>query len=160
MQLSDLHPTKRWALLLHTTFITIYLLLIIRAGISFYEEPIDLLHLPNNSLFMLIVKRICGILYAPFFGLLMFSPDSNADLIVAIAFAILCYAVIHYGMFMDVHNERSGVMVNKVLALCRAVFFLVGTLLVLLIVARMGVMLYQDIAYGRIQVGVGAPARK
>ena len=160
MQLSDLHPPKRSALLLHTIFVAVYLLLIIRSGISFYEGPIDLLHLPNDSLLTLIVKRVCGILYAPFFGLLMFSPDNNTDLIVSIVFAILCYALIHYGMFMNVFIERSGVMMNKVLSFCRAVFFLAGTLLIALIIARMSVMLYRDITYGRIQMGVGAPPRK
>ena len=160
MQLSDLHPTKRSASLLHTIFVPIYLLLVIRSGISFYEGPIDLLRLPDDSLLTLIVKRVCGILYAPFFGLMMFSPETNADLIVAIVFAILCYALIHYGMFMNVSIERSGIMMNKVLAFCRAVFFLAGTLLILLIIARMSVMLYQDIAYGRMQIGVSAPARK
>src|SRR6266436_2842469 len=139
MQLSDLHPSKRSALLLHVVFVAIYVLLIIRSGISFYEGPIDLLHLRNDSLLTLIVTRICGILYAPFFGLMMFSPESNADLLVAIVFAILCYALIHYGMFMDFSIERSGIMMNKVLAFCRAVFFLAGTLLILLIIARMSV---------------------
>ena len=133
MLLSNLRPPKRSALLLHTTFVAIYLLLIIRSGISFYEGPIDLLHLPDDSLLTLIVKRVCGILYAPFFGLMMFSPENNADLIVAIVFAILCYALIHYGMFMNVSIERSGIMIDKVLAFCRAVFFLAGTLLILLI---------------------------
>ena len=160
MHLSDLHPTKRSAKSFHIIFVVIYLLLIIRFGVSFYEGPIDLLRLPNNSLPTLIVKRICGVLYAPFFGLLLFSPDSNADLVVAIVFAILSYALIHYGMSMNVSIERSGVMMNKVLAFCRAIFFLAGTLLILLIIARMGVMLYQDIAYGRIQIGVRAPAGK
>jgi hypothetical protein len=148
MQLSDLHPTKRSALLLHPIFVSIYLLLFVRAGMSFYEGPIDLLRLPNDSLATLIIKRLCGNLYAPFFGLMIFSPENNADLIVAIVFAILFYALIHYGMFMNVSIERSGIMMNKVLAFCRAVFFLAGTLLILLIITRMSVMLYQDIAYG------------
>jgi hypothetical protein len=160
MQLTNLRPLKRSALLFHSIFFTTYVLLIIRSGISFYEGPIDLLHLADDSLLTLIVKRVCGILYAPFFGLMMFSPENNSDLMVAIIFAILCYAIIHYGMFMNVSIERSGIMVNKVLALCRAVFFLAGTLLILLIIARMSVMLYQDIAYGRMQIGVGAPPRK
>jgi len=160
MELSDLHPTKRAALLLHTVFVSIYLLLVIRSGISFYEGPLDPLHLPNDFLLALIVKRVCGILYAPFFGLTMFSPENNADLIVAIVFALLCYALVHYGMFMNFSFERRGEMMSKILAFCRAVFFLAGTLLILLIVARMSVMLYQDITYGRMQIGVGAPDRK
>jgi len=130
----------------------------VRAGISFYEGPVDLSTLPNNSLLTLLIKRICGILDAPFYGLLMFTPESNADLIVAIVFAVFCYALIHYGMFMKIPIERGDEMVNKILAFCRAIFFLAGTLLILLIIARMGVMLYQDISYGRMMIGV--PAKK
>ena|SRR2546421_8066159 len=158
MQVVNLRPSKRLALLFHAIFASIYLLLIVRAGISFYEGPIDFSNLPNNSLPALLIKRICGILDAPFYGLLMFSPEINADLIVAIIFALLCYAMVHYGMFMKVHIEGGNVMVNKILAFCRAMFFLAGTLLLLLIMARMSVMLYQDISYGRMMIGV--PAKK
>src|SRR5436309_2170998 len=119
MQVANLKPSKRLALFLHAIFTSVYLLLIARAGVSFYEGPIDLSNLPNNSLPTLLIKRICGILYAPFFGLLMFSPESNADLIVTIVFALLCYALIHYGMFMEIPIERRDIMVNKILAFCR-----------------------------------------
>jgi len=37
-------------------------------------------------------------------------------------------------------------------------FFLAGTLLILLMVARMGVMLYQDLSFDRLVIGV--PAKK
>jgi hypothetical protein len=62
-------------------------------------------------------------------------------------------------MFLEV-DERSKSMLDKILKSCRAIFFLVGTLFLSLIVARMSVMLYQDIAYGRMQFGIGVPAKK
>jgi len=60
--------------------------------------------------------------------------------------------MIHYGMFMKV-AEGSPLVADKILKLCRSFFFLAGTLLLLLIIARMGVMLYQDVVYGRNQIG-------
>ncbi len=108
----------------------------------------------------LLIKRIGGILYAPFFA--VFIPtdlDSEGWFIATIIFAMLGYALIHYGMFMKV-DERSNFMFDKILKFCRATFFLAGTLLLLLIVARMSVMLYQDLIYGRMQFGIGAPAKK
>lgn len=160
MRVTNLYPSKRVAVLLHSAFSLIYLLLIVRAGISLYEGPINLSNLPNNSLPTLLIKRTCGILYAPFFA--VFIPtdlDSEGWFIATIIFALSGYALIHYGMFMRL-DERGASMPDKILKVCRAVFFLAGTLLLLLIVARMSVMLYQDISHGRIQYGVGAPVRK
>jgi hypothetical protein len=158
MQITNLRPPKPLAILSHVTFAWIYLLLIVRAGISFYEGGLGLLNLSTNSLPTLFIKRFAGILYQPFYAPILFSPDSNYDLIAAISLSLLFYAMIHYGMFMNVSDGRGGSMVHKILVFCRAIFFLVGTLLLLLIVARMGVMLYQDVSYGRAIFAV--PAKK
>jgi hypothetical protein len=161
MHVLSYRPSGRLALFIHTSFATIYLLLVTRAIISFHEGPPDLSNLTQNSLVVLIIKRVCGILYGPFFAVL--SPpsfESNADLIVTIMFAIAAYALVHYGMLMNVPIQARISMTDKILNLCRAIFFLAGTLLLLLIVTRMSVMLYQDIGFGRLQVGIGAPAKK
>ena len=160
MRVANLRPSKRAAILLHSAFSLIYLLLIVRAGISLYEGPINLSNLPHNSLPALLIKRICGILYAPFFAVFMpVDMDSEGWFIATIIFAVMGYALIHYGMFLRV-DDGDASMLDNILKFCRAVFFLAGTLFLLLIVARMSVLLYQDIAYGRIQIGIGAPARK
>jgi hypothetical protein len=160
MQIANLRPSKRAAILFHSVFSFIYLLLIVRIGISVYEGPINWGNLPYNSFVTLLVKRICGILYAPFFAVLILpEPDSEGWFIATIIFALLGSALIHYGMFMKV-DERSNSMLDKILKSCCAIFFLVGTLFLLLIVARMCVMLYQDVAYGRMQFGIGAPTKK
>ena len=161
MQILSYKPSRRFALLLHIGFASIYLLLVTRAIISLHEGPPDFSNLTQNSLVVLIVKRVCGILYGPFFAVLVPpSFDSNADLIVTIVFAIAAYAFIHYGMLMNVPTHRSISMADKILKLCRAIFFLAGTLLLLLIVARMSLMLYQDISFGRLRFGVGSPMKK
>ena len=56
--------------------------------------------------------------------------------------------------------EEGPSMADKILKLCRAVFFLGGTLLLLLIIARMGVMLYQDVIFSHSRIGIGGPAQK
>ena len=161
MQLQDYKPSRRITLFLHGGFTAIYLLLGTRALISLHEGPPDLSNLRQNSLIVLLIKRVCGILYGPFFAVLVPpSFDSNTDLIVTITFAIAAYAFIHYGMLMNVPTQGSFSMGDKILKLCRATFFLAGTLLLLLIVARMSVMLYQDITFGRLQFGVGSPAKR
>ena len=86
--------------------------------------------------------------------------ESNVDLIVTITFAILAYSFIHYVMLTRMATPESNSMVDKILKLCRATFLLAGTILLLLIVARMSVMLYQDIHFGRLLIGVGSPAKK
>src|SRR4030095_3938279 len=128
--------------------------------ISLYEGPSNLLHPIQPSVVTLITKRMAGIVYYPFFAVLLGpSLEGNAHLIVAIVFALLTYGMIHYGMFMKV-AEGSSLVADKILKLCRSLFFLAGTLLLLLIIARMGVMLYQDVVYGRFQIGIRAPASK
>jgi len=63
-------------------------------------------------------------------------------------------------MRMNISNQGSISMADKILKLSRTLFFLAGTLLLLLIVARMSVMLYQDISFGRRQIGILSPAKK
>jgi len=48
-------PSKRIAYGLHTTFVLIYLLLFMRTAVSLYEGPIDIAHLPRNSVPMVIL---------------------------------------------------------------------------------------------------------
>jgi len=154
-------PSKRIAYGLHTTFVLIYLLLFMRTSISLYEGPIDIAHLPRNSVPMVFFKRICGTLLAPFWSVGFPFPWDYRDLLTpALVIALLTYGLIHYGMFMSVSVEGGASLASKILNFCRAMFFLAGTLLVLLIVIRMGVLLYQDLVYGPPQVTIRAPERK
>ena len=160
MKILTFNPSRRLALVLHSIFASIYLLLGTRAVISLNEGPPDSSTLTENSPVVVIVKRVSGILYQPFFWVFVPASVGNADLIEAIVFAIAFYALIHYGMLMNVPNHGSVSMADKILKMCRAIFFLAGTLLLLLIVARMSVMLYQDIHLGRLQFGIASPAKK
>jgi hypothetical protein len=154
MRVAKLHPSKGLALSYHISFACIYLLLFARAGISFYEGNVTSPNLSQDSLPTLLLKRFSGILYQPFYGAIWFPPYDNSNIIPAIGFAILFYAFIHYGMFRNISVEEDDSMATKILAFSRAVFFLGGTLLLLLIIARMSVMLYRDVTYGRPIFGV------
>ena len=161
MQILDCRPSQRIALALHASFISLYLLLIARLAVSLYEGPSNFLQPSDDWMVTLIIKRMAGVVYHPFFAVLLGpSIEGNAHLIVTIAFALLSYGMIHYAIFMNIGAEGSSFVADRILKLCRALFFLGGTLLLLLIIARMGVMLYQDVAFGRLRFGIRAPASK
>ncbi len=105
---------------------------------------------------MLAIKRVAGLMYSPFW--LMLGYPTGGEVVTTILFALFGYALLHYGMFVKVPADRSASMINKILDFCRMLFFLAGTLLILLMVARMAVMLYQDLSFGRVVIGV--PANK
>jgi hypothetical protein len=128
----------------------------VRAGIDYFEGPFDFSKLSDDSILTGIIKRVCGEIYAPFWAVGFPIPSSPDYLLPhAIIMAILVFGLIHYGMFMKTDTGQGASMASKILNLCRAFFFLAGALLVLLVCIRMGVMLYQDIAYGRPVFGVG-----
>jgi len=145
----------RW--LIHSTFGVIYLLLVIRAGVSLQQGPPSFLNLTQDSMMVLAIKRIAAIIYSPFWSMLHY-PTIGDELVTTILFALFGYSLLHYGMFVKVPVDRSASMTNRILDFCRMLFFLAGTLLILLMVARMGVMLYQDLTFGRLFIGV--PAKK
>jgi hypothetical protein len=160
MRILNYRPSKYIALFIHAIFTLIYFLLLERAAIDYYESPFDYSKLWDDSVLTRIIKRVCGEIYAPFWAVGLPIPSSPDTLLPnAIILAILIFGLIHYGMFMKTDFGQNGSMTSKILNLCRAFFFLAGALLVLLICIRMGVMLYQDISYGRPVFGVG-PTKK
>lgn len=159
MIIETYEPPRRFTPPFHKSFFAIYLLLGVRALIAGYEGPVHFPKLPENSLLVLYVKRVAGIVYDPFSHVLYGATfDSNASLYVTIVFALVAYGFLHYGMMMHISAEGRLSMADRILKLCKAMFFLLGTLLLLLIVARMGVMLYQDLRFGRLILA--APQRK
>jgi len=159
MIIESYEPPRRFTPWLHKSFIGIYLLLGVRVLIAAFEGPVNFPNQPENSLLVLYVKRVAGIVYDPFSHVLYgASFDSNASLYVTIVLAIVSYAFLHYGMMMPISDEGRLSMADRILKLCKAMFFLLGTLLLLLIVARMSVMLYQDLRFGKLILAV--PQRK
>jgi hypothetical protein len=151
MQIVSYRPSKPVVLLLHLVFSLIYALLLTRTAISFYEGSGDLSKLTDDSAITHLIKRVCGEILAPFWAAGF--PSNPDDLLwQAIIMALLTYALVHYGMFMKL--ERNDSMIGRVLQLCRAIFFLAGALLIVLVVLRMSVMLYQDVRYGRPHIGI------
>jgi hypothetical protein len=159
MKILTYKPSRRLALVLHMIFASIYLLLGTRAVISLYEAWFFHVQAELAGCFD-YQARERNIVSSVLLVFVPASVESNADLIEAIVFAIAFYTLIHYGMLMNVPDQGSIAMTDRILKLCRAIFFLAGALLLLLIVARMSVMLHQDIRFGRGQWGIASPAKK
>jgi hypothetical protein len=157
MQIRNYTSSKPIVALAHFVFGFIYLLLILRAAVSHHQGPANIFTATHDSLIVLAIKRVAGLIYSPFWLMLGY-PTVGGEVVTTILFALFGYAVLHCGMFVKLPADRSASMVNKILDFCRMLFFLAGTLLILLMVARMGVMLYQDLGFGRLVIGV--PAKK
>lgn len=145
----------------HKIFAALYLLLFARFVAAVYEGPQKYFTFRPTSPGILLLKRASGVLDQPFFGVLMTHDlDSNAWVYGSIVLAISVYAFIHYGMTMKIFSEGRIGMADRILKICKAIFFLLGSLMLLLIVLRMGVMLYDDMTIGRGGVIIGAPLNK
>ena len=141
------HPIQhRMAIFFYVAFSAIYLLLLTRGLIAINEGPDNLIALRHHSIIVVSIKRACGILIEPFYAVVIPpSPESNAYFLETIVFALLCYLFFHYGMFASLPIAESKSMITKILSTCRMVFFVSGSLLILLVVLRMGVELYYDL---------------
>jgi len=157
MEIRKYTSSKPIVALAHSVFGFIYLLLILRAAVSLHQGPANILTRTHDSLIVLAIKRVAGLIYSPFWLMLGY-PTVGGEVLTTILFALFGYALLHYGMFVKLPADRRALMTNKILDFCRMLFFLAGTLLILLMVARMGVMLYQDLSFGRVVIGV--PAQK
>ena len=141
--------SKPIALLFHGFFFFVYSLLFARGVIAFREDPVDLSNLLKDSTLTMMIRRMSGIIIEPFFGVITPpAPEGYDYLIATIAFTAVCYALFHYGIFAKPQVKEDDFLINKIVNVCRMIFFILGTLLILLVVIRMSVELYYDIAYG------------
>ena len=138
---------------IHTIFVCIYALLFFRLGIDFYEGPIDLSNLPHNTAWIFAVKRLAG----------EFNIFSTSDLTSSLIESLLFYALLHFTLFLKTSDEqnipmfKTSIMTDKILKVCRAFFYIAGALLLLLVLLRTSLGLYQDITFGRPQILIGQP---
>ena len=145
-------PPRRFTPWIHKAFALIYLLLVSRFFLTVYEGP----RFRSPSLGTQLLRRSSGILIQPCYVIFSGGYQLGIDLHVAIIMALAMYVFIHYGMIMNVSTDGRVFMADRILKACKALFFLLGTLLLLLIVLRMGVMLYQDLTFERMIIGVPA----
>jgi hypothetical protein len=147
MSITRYQSSKHARLLIHVCFLLIYSLLLVRVIIAMREGDGTFAILRNNSTLTLFVKRLCGILVDPFYNVL-FSPlsEGNDWYLATIGLAIFCYALFHYGMVTRISIEGENSRVNRILNFCRLSFSIMGTILLLLVVLRMSVALYYDLA--------------
>jgi hypothetical protein len=113
--------------------------------IDLSREPFDLMKIQQEPNYIKLISRYSGVFSQPF--------NNSAD------WSIFSYVIFSFGMFLEIPKERKDFFMNKILDTCRVIFFLAGTLLILLGVARMGVLLYQDITVGipNYAIGVKSP---
>ena len=69
----------------------------------------------------------------------------------SVAFLLLFFALttIHRGMFMDTDLKPAGRWLDNILKLCRAIFFILGSLLLIAMLIRMGFDIYQQLVGSR-----------
>jgi hypothetical protein len=154
-------PPRQIAPWFHRFFAVVYALLITRLLIGVYEGPQQRFVFQDNSFLTQLLKRASGILSQPFSNVLFSTwryPDSNAGLYGTLLVSISAYAFIHFGMTKNLLSNGATSMADRILKACKAMFFVLGSLMLLLIVLRMGVMLYQDFTIGRLILR--APASK
>ena len=149
MQLSHYRLSRPVAFLFHGFFLFVYLLLIARGVIAVQEGPMDFSSLLKNSTPTIIIKRMSGIIVEPFYAVIIRpSPEGYGYLIATIIFTACCYALFHYGIFAKARIEEDDLLINRIVNVCRMIFFILGSLLILLVVLRMSVELYYEITYG------------
>ena len=149
-KIHSIRPSPLLKSFLDYSFVAIYILLIAEFIILLDGDTFDFEKLiVPQPFFIIMINRFSSILYQPF-GFAHIS---------TIVFALFGYAVFHFGMFLDVPADKKDLFMNKILDFCRVVFFLAGTLLILLIIARMFVMLYQDVTVGRPVINIGKPEK-
>ncbi len=149
MQLNHYRLSGPVALLFHGFFLFVYSLLFARGVIAVREDRMDLSSLLKNSTLTIIIKRMSGIIIEPFYAVIIPpSPEGYGYLIATIVFTACCYTLFHYGIFAKAQAEGDDLLINKIVNVCRMIFFILGSLLILLVVLRMSVELYYEITYG------------
>ena len=144
----NLTKNERLKSFLHISFNIIYVFLSLRFVISLDEDPFELSKIiAPKPFYVTIINRISGVLCQPFDF-----PSTET-----IVLALLAYMLFHYGAFLTIPEERKDLIMNKILDACRVTFFLLGTLLLLLAIIRMGVLLYQDLTVGRLTIVTRPP---
>lgn len=143
-----LTENERLKSFLHISFNVVYVFLSLRFVISLNEEPFELGKIiAPKPFYVTVINRISGVFCQPFDF-----PSTET-----IVLALLCYMLFHYGAFLTIPEERKDLIMNKILDACRVIFFLFGTLLLLLAVTRMGILLYQDLTIGRLTIVTRPP---
>jgi hypothetical protein len=139
----------------HYLFAAIYTILVARFALSFFAESSD-------AWLVIFVKRISSLVYDPFWAVFYITSwDRESGFLSGVIGAGICYPLIHYAIANAAPIDPTKSKMNKVLNLFRLVFYIGAILLILMIVLRMAVMTYQDVAYPFPRGGIySVPARK
>lgn len=144
MKILEHRPSKETAYVIHAVFFNFYCLLLGRAVLVFsgirlnndsWQQRLGVLEKLSEEMFFSIG------LYNVHFDGETHLPTFTVNLICTFA----AFLTIHRGMFMDITPKPETSWADKVLKVCRALFFLLGSLLLVLMLIRMGYAFYEQL---------------
>lgn len=155
MKILDYRPSKETAFLLHAVFFNFYCLLIGRTVLVVSGIKIDVQEATAWERRLVSLERLTNVIFfaidlEPFGSVTRLDSTYSEDYVVSLLFAFVVFVTIHRGMFMDVSPRPETTWADKVLKVCRAIFFLIGSLLLILMVIRMGYALYEQLNPSRL----------
>jgi hypothetical protein len=149
MKILEYRPSKETAFLIHAVFFNFYCLLIGRAVLVISGIHLDRRDVSTWQRRLMALEKLSNVILFSV-GLessyTSFRPDDvlYEDIFISLFCATTAFLTIHRGMFMDVTPKPEASWADKVLKVCRAIFFLLGSLLLVLMLIRMGYALYQQ----------------
>ncbi len=149
MKILEYRPSKETAYLIHAVFFNFYCLLIARASaIVMGSCPLT----DTQSIWCIRlrwVKKLTNVIFISI-GQEYFDSFVQGETFdwIHITITFLCpflaLITIHRGMFMDTDLKPARNWSDHILKLCRAIFFILGSLLLVAMLIRMGIDFYQQ----------------
>ncbi len=150
MKILEYRPSKETAYVIHAVFFNFYCLLAARAATVATGICPDTDAQSIWCLRLRWVKKLTDVIFLSIGGeyLDSFVVGKSLDWIqFSVAFLLPFFALttIHRGMFMDIDLKPARYWLDNILKLCRAIFFVLGSLLLIAMLIRMGFDIYQQL---------------
>ncbi len=150
MKILQYRPSRETAYVIHAVFFNFYLLLLVRAIAVFYALC-PTYDAPRGWCSQLRrVKRFTDVIFLAigFESFDVYGTPEPFDWIsftFTFSFPFLALITIHRGMFMDTEPKPAESWMDKTLKLCRTVYFVLGSFLLIAMLLRMGIDFYQQL---------------
>ena len=153
---SDAHEGEANRLWVHFAFGAAYVVLLLRL------LPL-LTTFPSDGWFLPAVKMASNLFAGHFSFVWSFFNDDPRMYVGEVIMALVAYGVMHYAVTSRLPEEDGESRMIKLMYFCRSVLYLFVTLLVLLVIVRMFILIYNDLTPTRVgvirSVNMNAPAR-
>lgn len=153
LDIHDDQPAGGGRMWVHCAFATAYILLLLRLLPPLFQ-------IPDTAWQTVVLKLSCSIIAGHVWDRYPFD-EHYPTLVANVVEALITYGSIHYATTARLPHDRSDSRMINFLYFCRSILYLFVTLLVLLIIVRMCVLIYQDVSTPRMTIirGVGSPGR-